>query len=187
MEEQWMRWSLFMEQWQSAMEEQEEIHVLGDANFNWKQLNENQGTTNNAIVEATKDIILSQGVTQCVKKDTRQPQGNQNHKPAILDHFYTTAPDKLKNIDVIHTGFSDHSMIIAERYTRNREEIQKYTQKRSYKHFNRDGYLNELAATGWLKLYLSEDVDEAVEIFTNNIKKILDREDMAAIKVFQNR
>ena len=76
--------------------QQEEIHVLGDANFNWKQLNENQGTTNNAIVEATKDIILSQGVTQCVKKDTRQPQGNQNHKPAILDHFYTTVPDKLK-------------------------------------------------------------------------------------------
>ena len=68
MEEQWMRWSLFMEQWQKAMEEQEEIHVLGDANFNWKQLNENQGTTNNAIVEATKDLILSQGVTQCVKK-----------------------------------------------------------------------------------------------------------------------
>ena len=50
------------------MEEQEEIHVLGDTNFNWKQLNENQGTTNNAIVEATKDLILSQGVTQCVKK-----------------------------------------------------------------------------------------------------------------------
>ena len=186
-EEQWMRWSLFMEQWRSAMEEQEEIHVLGDANFNWKQVNENQGTTNNAIIEATKDIILSQGVTQCVKKNTRYPQGNQNHKPAILDHFYTTVPDKLKNIDVIHTGFSDHSMIIAERYTRKREEIQKYTQKRSYKRFNKDEYLNELRATGWLKLYLSEDVDEAVEIFTNNIKKILDREDMAPIKVFQNR
>ena len=30
---QWMRWALFMDQWEKAMEENKEIHCLGDANF----------------------------------------------------------------------------------------------------------------------------------------------------------
>ena len=186
-EEQWMRWSIFLEQWTRALECHEEIHVMGDANFNWKLIDRNQGTTNTGIAEATKDIILTQGVTQCIKEVTRHPQGGQKHEPAILDHFYTTAPDKLKKIEVIQTGYSDHSIIMGQRETSDKGEQPKYTQKRSYKKFTNHEYLSELRKIKWLNLYLCEDVNEAVEIFTNNIAGILDREDMAPVKMIQNR
>ena len=186
-EEQWMRWAIFLDQWTRALESHEEIHVLGDANFNWKLIDGNQGTTNTGIAEATKDIILTQGVTQCIKEVTRYPQGGQKHEPALLDHFYTTAPDKLKKIEVLRMGYSDHSMIMGERETGHREEQPKYTQKRNYKNFKDQEYLNELGKVRWLKLYLCDNVNEAVEIFTDNIAKLLDREDMAPVKRIQNR
>ena len=68
-----------------------------------------------------------EGVTQCIRQNTRYPQGNQNHEPNLVDHFYTTSPDKLK-VQVKEVGYSDHNMISGERMTRGGDDMPKYTQ-----------------------------------------------------------
>ena len=186
-ESQWTRWAIFLDQWLKAIEEQEEVHVLGDMNWNWNSLDKNQGTINTAIAESTKELILVEGVTQCIRQNTRYPQGNQNHEPNLVDHFYTTSPDKLK-IQVKELGYSDHNMISGERMARGGDDMPKYTQKRTYKNLDNEDYLKELEKKEWLGIYLEEeDVDKAVKIFTDNITSILDRKDMAPVRSIQNR
>ena len=75
MHQQWTRWAIFLDQWTKAMQESQEVHVLGDVNYNYKMIDRYQGSTNTAIAEATKDIILAKGVTQCINQNTRFPLG----------------------------------------------------------------------------------------------------------------
>ena len=187
-ESQWARWAIFLDQWLKAMEEMEEVHVLGDMNWNWNNLEKHQGTINTAIAESTKELILVEGVTQCIKQNTRYPMGNQNHEPNLVDHFYTTSPDKLKKVEVKEVGYSDHNMISGERIAKGGDNMPKYTQKRTYKNLNNNEYLKELEKKKWLDIYLEEeDVNRAVRIFTENMTSILNREDMAPVKTIQNR
>ena len=34
MHQQWTRWAIFLDQWTKAMQESQEVHVLGDVNYN---------------------------------------------------------------------------------------------------------------------------------------------------------
>ena len=64
---------------------------------------------------------------------------------------------------------------------------QKYVTKRSYKRFDSKAFLSEVAKIRWWNVYNFDHADMAVEEFTKLICTILDREDMAPIKTFQQR
>ena len=81
-------------------------------------------------------------------------------------------------------GKSDHKLITAVRYAKVVKMGQKYVRKRSYKKFDEGKFLDEVAKISWWPLYTSESVEEAVELFTKSLTKILDRDDMAPIKTF---
>ena len=61
----------------------------------------------------------------------------------------------------------------------------RYIRKRSYKYFDQELFISAVQKLSWLDLYLCEDVDAAVEIFTGKITDILD--EMAPMKTFQVR
>ena len=84
-------------------------------------------------------------------------------------------------------GKSDHKLITAVRYAKVIKMGEKYIRKRSYKRFDEGKFLDEVSRISWWPLYVSENVDEAVELFTKNMTAILDREDMAPMKTFQSR
>ena len=60
-------------------------------------------------------------------------------------------------------------------------------QKRSYKRFNSQHSLVEIASTSWWEVFKCTKVDDAVIVLTQISCKILDREEMAPIKTFQMR
>ena len=82
-------------------------------------------------------------------------------------------------------GSSDHRLILATRYAKNIRQNIRYCRKRSYKDFQEDKFLAEVAKISWWEVYSCNDVDLAVEIFTMKLTAILDK--MAPVKKFQIR
>ena len=186
MDQQLVRWVLFLEQWQRALATGLEVHTLGDYNLCSMNLHKINGEKQCLVDELTRRI-LPEGVTQCVRGPTRFPQGAQQHAPAGLDHFWSSAPEKLSEVQVLVQGSSDHSVIYSVRLTGSGTDEKKSVRKRDYSKFSEEKFLSAVQAVNWMCVYSCDNVDEATECLSNKLNSILDRADMAPVKVFQPR
>ena len=73
------------------------------------------------------------------------------------------------------------------RYAKQIKTLPQYVTKRSYKKFNSQKFLEEVRLIKWWYVYNCEKVNDAVEIFTKLLCTILDKDDMAPMKTFQQR
>ena len=185
-EKQASRWSIFVRQWKTALDTGAEVHTLDDFNIDSKAFANPAGNQGDLIKMVT-DNILPAGVTQCVKSPTRWPQGLQAGIPLTIDHHWTTAPEKLSEYSIFHMGSSDHALLSVVRYAVCKKSSQQYVTRRSYKNFNSRVFLDEVAAIRWWDVYKCDTVDEAVRVFTELLTTILDRNDIAPVKTFQQR
>ena len=76
-------------------------------------------------------------------------------------------------------------LIFAVRYSRAVKTSPRYERKRSYKNFDPNLFLVAVQQINWLDLYLSTDVNQAVQILSDKITFILDV--MAPIRTIQVR
>ena len=76
-------------------------------------------------------------------------------------------------------------MISGVRSSKSFKSSAKYIRKRSYKNFENQVFIRAVQKISWLDLYLCNDVNEAVDIFTKKITNILDV--MAPMKTIQVR
>ena len=61
----------------------------------------------------------------------------------------------------------------------------RYEKKRSFKNFNSYNFCEEMSQLSWFDIYQCDDVDAAVQLFTDRFTKVLDNH--APLKIFQNR
>ena len=182
------RWSEFLDQWERALETGMEVHTLGDMNLNhlnWTEASlphSNQSYRLRGLIAALFSKILSKGVSQCVRVATRHWPGQPS---TGLDHYYTNRVDKISPVQTLHQGGSDHQLIFAVRYSRSLKTSLRYVRKRSYKHFNPQEFISEIRKLSWLDVYLSDNVNQAVELMSSKITRILDI--MAPIRTVQVR
>ena len=179
-EQQMRRWVVFMDQWDRALATGKEVIVMGDCNIDHQKFN--KAGALQPLVDVMMERIFPQGVVQCVQGITHSWPGQT---PSGLDHTYTNNPGKLGPIQVIPCGSSDHRLILAIRYTKNLKQAPRYCQKRSYKNFKENLFMEEVAKISWWEVYSCQNVDAAVEIFTKKLTDILDK--MAPVKKFQIR
>ena len=76
-------------------------------------------------------------------------------------------------------------LIFATRYSRVVKTSPRYIRKRSYKNFNCDRFLAAIREISWLDLYLTSDVNTAVQLLSDKITFILDV--MAPMRTIQVR
>ena len=182
------RWLTFIEQWETAIEDNKEIHVFGDTNIDFLKWNDpnqpgsHQKNRLNKLSHAIFDRIFPFGFVQLVTVPTRFWPGQQ---PSGLDHWYTNKPGKISTIQVVNQGGTDHRLIFGVRYSKSIIDRPKITKKRSYKKFNPNEFLTRIRSISWLDLYLCEDLEAATDIFTKKVTEILD--EMAPIKCYQIR
>ena len=182
------RFLRFVEQWELAIGSSNECHLLGDLNLNFLEYSKpvipqnSQSYKLRTLIKLLFDRILPLGAIQCVAVATRTWP---NQEPSGLDHYFTTNPRKLSDVQVITHGASDHKIIFATRYSRCFSRNQRIVKKRSYKNFDTAEFLVALRSISWWRIYSCNDVNLAVEMLTEDITKILDT--MAPIKVFQVR
>ena len=186
--EQLARWTVFLDQWERALDSGLEVHLLGDLNINhcnWTETNlpkTNQTYKLRPLIQALFTHILPQGVSQCVVGPTRHWPGQVS---SGLDHYYTNKPEKLSLVSTQHCGGSDHVLIFATRYSRSIKTSPRYIRKRSYKNFNPGDFIAAIKQVSWLDIYLCENVNDAVELLSSKITFILDT--MAPMKTTQIR
>ena len=186
--EQLSRWTVFLEQWTRALDSGLEVHLLGDLNINhcnWTSTSlppSNQTSKLRPLINALFTYILPHGVSQCVTGPTRHWPGQE---PSGLDHYFTNRPEKLSPVNTQYCGGSDHMVIFATRYSKSMRTTPRYIRRRSYKDFNPEAFIAAIRQVSWLDIYLSDDVNTAVELLSSKISFILDT--MAPMKSIQVR
>ena len=182
------RWLNFLDQWETAIQEDKEIHVLGDTNLDflkWKDSSQPGSQQKNRLQKlsnAVFDRIFPFGFVQLVSQPTRFWPGQE---PSGLDHWYTNRPSKVSPIQVINQGASDHRFIFAKRFSKSVIVKPRIIKKRSYKNFQPQEFLTSVQSISWWEVFSCEDVEKATEVFTNNVTKVLDA--MAPVRGFQVR
>ena len=182
------RFTKFIECWENAMGSTLECHLLGDLNINFLEYSKPQIPKNSqsyklrSLIQLLFDRILPLGAVQCVGVATRTWA---NQAPSGLDHYFTTNPRKLSDVQAINIGSCDHKLIFATRFSKNITRNPRIIKKRSFKNFDAQEFLIAIRKISWWKIYSCEDVNLAVKMLSEEITKILDV--MAPIKVIQVR
>ena len=182
------RWISFLEQWEVAIMEEKEVHVMGDANIDFlkwidTRQPENQVTGRlNQLVTQLFDRIIPHGFAQLVTGPTRVQRGQV---PSGLDHYYTNKPHKVSSVHTYFHGSSDHKLIFAIRHSKAKISSPRIIFKRNYRNFDPEQFLSEVRAISWWEVYSCEDVESAAQLFTNKLNNVLNR--MAPMKKYQVR
>ena len=174
------RWSVFLDQWKRALDSGKEVIVMGDFNLNHFKF------TDSGEIQPLVDLLIEQiyphGVQQCVRSATRSWPGQDD---SCLDLIYTNTPEKIGQAQALIRGSSDHRLIFVNKHAKNIREHVRYVKKRSYKDFKEEDFMEAVNNIKWYDVYCCQDVDLAVDTFTNKITEILDR--MAPVRKFQVR
>ena len=188
-QEQFNRWSAFLEKWESALGENKEVIVTLDANLDHLTWRNTQGLPTHhssvrlkSLVDALFDRIIPMGVTQLVTGATRIERGQPR---SGLDHLYSNRSEKLSSVQTLFTGVSDHKLLKVTRYSKSFKNLPRFVKKRSFKNFDEDLFKDKIRECGWDDVYSCSNVDTAAELLTGKITDILD--EMAPIKKFQTR
>ena len=104
---------------------------------------------------------------------------------SCLDHLYTNKPEKLVDTIAHYNGGSDHKLIYTVRYAKDINRKPRYIRKRCFKNFDAVRFKNEIHSLKWLDIYLSTNVDTAVQKLTDRITTVLDK--YAPVKTVQIR
>ena len=188
-QEQFSRWSIFLDKWETALGENKEVVVTLDANIDhltWRDTEDlpyhHSSVRLKCLVDALFDRILPLGVTQLVKGATRIERGQPK---AGLDHLYSNKPDKLSSVSTYFTGLSDHKLLKVQRFTKSFKQLPRFIKKRSFKEFDEELFKVNIRGCGLEEIFACTDVNAATELMTDKITKVLDL--MAPVKKFQTR
>ena len=82
-------------------------------------------------------------------------------------------------------GRSDHFGVTVVKYSRELKTCPKVSKRRSYKNFNKEAFLADIARTNFDQIFIEKCIDAATVMFTNIYNSVLDRH--APVKTVQNR
>ena len=187
--EQLVRWTKFIDMWETALSEGKEVMVMMDANLDfltWRNCDNlpkhHSSNKLKSLIDAVFSRIMPLGVSQLVTVATRMERGQPR---TGLDHLYSNRPDKLSSVQTYYTGMSDHKLLKVQRFTKSFQQFQRYVRKRSFKHFDEGQFKQKLNNIKLDEVLECTDVNIATEMLTQKLTTILD--DLAPIRTFQTR
>ena len=183
------RWTVFLDNWEKALQEDKEVIVAMDANIDhltWRMQDSLPQYSSSVRLKSLIDLLFTRiiplGVTQLVTGATRMERGQPR---TGLDHIYTNKVEKLSMVQTFFTGTSDHKLLKVVRFTKSFKHLPRYIKKRSYRDFNEEAFIELVATCGLEEVVACTSVEEAAEVFTNKLTVVLDN--LAPIKKFQTR
>ena len=172
---------LFLEQWEKALSfgnpaEPNDIFILCDMNldsFNGRWLQPDYHL--HSLSQLVNSFCNTSNVTQLVKEITRSQFNSVANKTDLscIDHIYSNVPYRCSTPTVTTSGCSDHDMIGVIRLSKEPPSVPRTIRKRSYKTFNKEKFLEDLAREDWNEVLACPDLDECVSIFTYKFRQVL--------------
>ena len=180
------RWSRQIKLWRNLCGGNKDVLCLGDANLCADKWNE-ESFPQKELAEVTHNFLLDTGSSQVVNGITRTEVGPGGVLlKSCIDHCYTNVPEKVAVPELVHVGNSDHLGIVVKKISRAAQIKPKIIQKRSYKCFIIENFLNDVHESQLNeKITACDDLEEAAKIFEEDFRTILDKH--APIKKFQVR
>ena len=187
--EQLARWTVFLDKWEQALQEDKEVIVTLDANIDhltWRDQDSlpqhSSSVRLKSLIDALFTRIIPLGVTQLVTGATRMERGQPR---TGLDHLYTNKVDKLSAVQTFFTGTSDHKLLKVTRFNKSFKHLPRYVRKRIFKEFDEATFKQSISECGLEEIFSCSDVNVAAETLTNKLTGVLDK--MAPIKKIQTR
>ena len=171
----------FLGQWEAATQyggraEPKETHICGDMNidvYEGRWLHPDYHLISlSRLVKNTCDV---NNFHQLVKDITRLQFNSVTNTTdmSCIDHIYTNSRFRCSDASVITFEDSDHDLIAYTRYSKNPPAPARIVCKRSYKKFDSQAFLSDVAITDWSSVFSCGDVDQATECFTRKFRFIL--------------
>ena len=171
----------FLGQWEATTQyggraEPNETHICGDMNidvYEGRWLHPDYHLISlSRLVKNTCDV---NNFHQLVKDITRLQFNSVTNTTdmSCIDHIYTNSRFRCSDASVITFGDSDHDLIAYTRYSKNPPAPARIVCKRSYKKFDSQAFLSDVAITDWSSVFSCGDVDQATECFTRKFRFIL--------------
>ena len=128
-----------------------------------------------SLVKMVQSTCNSFNFSQLVTQPTRIMYNSvtRTTEMSCIDHVYCNFKHKCSPPRVLVSGASDHDMVSYVRYSKNPPSPARTIRRRSYKTFVEEAFLQDLSAVDWTEVYTSEDLDTAVDIFTQKFRHIL--------------
>ena len=170
--EQERRWDLFLDSWEDALDETEDVCILGDINIDLNKVFTRGNHHCRKMAENLQLRILSRGVKKLVKENT---WFKANCESSMLDHIYMTRPE-LGRHQITAWGTSDHRLI--ELYKRVKGPLPQAMRirKRTFKNFKKMSFIQDVKNILWfMPVYSLTDVDEALKGWQQEFTKVLDK------------
>lgn len=156
----------FETQLTNAYLEGHQLSIMGDFNIDL--------SSNNSNSKEWLDFTSIFQLTQLIKEPTRVTATTST----LIDHFFTTNPDKVRAVKVAKIGLSDHYPICAVlKSCFGLKNCHTSITYRSYKDFDQKAFLEDLQQCPWHQLdnlnHVDETLDKWYELFNNVINKHL--------------
>ena len=181
MQYQYDKLSTFLGQWEEALNfghpsEQNDVFVLCDMNLDsyenkWKD----QSYHLYHLSQLVHRFCNLSNMDQLVNGVTRSQYNSVTKKTTVscLDHIYTNVRFKCSAPTIMSFGDSDHELIGFTRLSKQPQDVTHTIRKRSYKFFDEEQFLADIAEIDWSDILTTIDLDEAVNLFTNKFKEVL--------------
>ena len=185
--------NLFVDQCESALvhgnpPEPNEIFVIGDINLDsyrgrWLKRDYHLYS----LAQIVDEFCNNNNVSQLVEEITRAQYNSVAEKTDVscIDHIYKNCRYRCSSPTVTTFGDSDHDIVGFIRLSKEPPAPTRTIRKRSYKYFEKEQFLYDLAEVDWTEVLACMEVDEAVFCFTSKFKFILDIH--APWTIFQQR
>ena len=149
--------SKVFDSWEKATDENKATYILGDFNKNWFD------EEDSALMRYYANICC---LTQAVEQSTRTVRTASYKASTCLDLVFTNrAEQDLYKCKVIQICFSDHDLTVLSNRTKIPKGPGRVVYKRSYKHFSKDKFINDLKLIPFWLVELSDDPNEALNTF----------------------
>ena len=108
-----VRFNNFIEAWESALDEYDEVWVLGDCNLDFSKIKRDKNSPKKHFIRLLEDRILCKGVKQLINGITWiKDNGLQK---SCVDHIYTNCKS-YSSVDIVNClPSSDHNLVCAVR------------------------------------------------------------------------
>ena len=174
--EQLSRFELFSQQVEKAVQESENIYILGDMNVDINRWN-NKDYYLKKISEEYQSLLGKNGLELIDFGITwKRVQENGVIKQSALDHLLTNNTSSITSNKKGKVTYSDHSVIWADIATsKQKAKKQKVTSRDLRKlRSNPRKFSEELSKIDWARITEYEDVDSMVDFWTTGTNNVLD-------------
>lgn len=141
-----------------------DIHLLGDLNIDLLK-------HDNFTWKSTCSFL---GLKQLIDQPTRITKSSAT----LIDHIYTTNSDKVSNVQVHPESMSDHcpiSLSLALKLKKQVRHEHKTISFRSFKFFNKENFLQDLALVPFSEVYNFNDPNQALTHWYSLFRNVLDK------------